>query len=307
MQQQIPVIFTCQACGHQFQSAWQLVAQQPTCPRCRTYGRITGPNGAPVVLPPAPAAAPVPRPMGGPVRRVPRPRRAQAGEVVQVHASVAYGHKQGNKALVTTLIALGLGLGCIVVLYFIVTTLAKGSQQQEQQRREVVQDPRDFERAIDESVGKVRKLLENIPRAEVRESTDISEVLELIRLSGSSAPAWDQPPRPGQPFKSAAFVVSGRHENTGEPDAGFVMLLYYKTLPEFTKAAEEISSQINMNTRNFSLTVNKDLWYVAYSGSPYGGRMFDALKNARDLGKPSSFRQFTDRVGSTYKGRDTEG
>ena len=49
------------------------------------------------------------------------------------------------------------------------------------------------------------------------------------------------------------------------------------------------------------------MWYIAYSGTPYAGRLFDSLKNARDLGQPATFKQFTERVGSTYKGQRTDG
>lgn len=310
MQQNQTTIFLCQACGHQFHSALALVSRQPTCPRCRTWGRIVGPGGAPVApTAVAPAPAPVPGQRRAPLAPL-RSRQAAQGksaEAVQVHAGVAYGSKGNGKAIVTTAIVLGIGVASIVVLYLIVSTLASGRKDDAIQRKEVVQDPRDFERAIDESVARVRKLLQNVPNAELHETADFSTVLDLIQQSGGSTPAWSEPPRPGQPFKTAAFVLEGKHENTGQPDGGFVMLLYYRTAAEVESASREINSQISGSTQNFSLTVNKEIWYVAYSGNPFGGRIFDALKAARDLGKPHSLRQFTDRVGSTYKGQDTKG
>lgn len=306
MQQNQTLIFACQACGHQFQSAWQVVAQQPTCPRCRTYGRIAAPNGALVGAPAAPVPAPAPvRPRGGPVRR-PTPRPAAEGDYVTVAATTAYGGKTTNKALISALVAVGITLGSLVVLYFIVQAVQDRRATQQQERKEIVQDARSFEKAIDESVARVRKLLSADQSREMRETNDFHEVLDLIQASGGQAPLWQDPPRPGKPFKSFGFVVSGKHENTGEPDAGFIMLLYYRTAAEVNAAAAEISSQISGNTRNFSLTANADIWYLAYSASPYGGSLFDTLRQARDMGAPSSFSQFTDRVGGTYKGKHTE-
>jgi hypothetical protein len=297
MQQNQTVIFTCRACGHQFQSAWAVVAQQPVCGKCRTYGRIAGPNGQLVAAP---------RAAGGPVVRRPGAARENQGDAVTVSAGAAYGGKPSNKGLISGLIAVAIGISCIVVLFLIVQALAGEREHEQQQRKDVVQDPRAFEKAVDASVDKVRKLLASNPKREVRETSDFSEVMHLIRASGAAVPDWQAPPRPGQPFKSFGFVLSGKHENTGQPDAGFVMLLYYRTAAEVKAASEEISKQISSNKVNFSLKVNYELWYVAYSGTPYSGSLFDTLKNARDLGQPSSFSQFTERVGSTYKGRDTK-
>ena len=43
------------------------------------------------------------------------------------------------------------------------------------------------------------------------------------------------------------------------------------------------------------------MWYVAYMGVSHGGPLRDALKTAMDVGAPSTFKQFTDRVGSTLR------
>jgi len=295
------MIFTCQACGHQFQSAWEVVSKQPTCPRCRTFGKLAGPDG--MIVGGRQSVVRVAHPGGGPVAQQ---QQQYDEEPVVVAAGAAYGSKSNAKSLATTGILIGIGIATVIVLWVLVSAFQGDPKREAEQKKQVVQDPKEFERAVDKSIGDVRKMLKNQANVTVNESASFSDTLELIGKSGGVSPGWTTPPRPGSPFKSAAFVLSGKETRGKLDDGGFVMLLYYKTADEVNRAAEEIRRSISGN-KNFAITVNVEMWYVAYSGVAYPGVIDTALKNARELGKPSSFSQFTDRVGATHKGRDTDG
>lgn len=299
------MIFTCQACGHQFQSAMDIVAKQPTCPRCRTFGKVAGPDGNIVGQRTNVVRVQHPKAGGGPVAR--GNAQPHDDEPVTVSAGVAYGSKTSGKSIATTAMLIGIGIATVVVLYLLVTAFAGDKQKEADEKKQIVQDPKDFERAVDESLNKVRKMLKAVPNTQLQETTDFTAALDIIAKSGGTVPGWNGAPRPGQPFKSAGFVLTGKETRGKLDDGGFVMILYYKTAAEVDKATAEIRGVIGGNTRNFSIKVNPELWYIAYTGVAYPGAIDTALKSARDMGQPTTFKQFTDRVGATHKGRDTDG
>lgn len=299
------MVFTCQACGHQFQSAWDIVSKQPTCPRCRTFGKIAGPDGHLIGARQSVVKIQHPNAGGGPV--APRGHGGDEEAPVVVAAGTAYGSKSNAKSIATAAILVAIGIGTVVVLWVLVSAFKGDAAREAQEKKQVVQDPKDFERAVDLSVGNVRKMLKAQANVTVTETMNFEEALQIISKSGGTTPGWSEPPRPGTPFKAAGFMLTGKETRGKLDDGGFVVMLYYKTADEVNRAAEEVRKQLGGNTRNFSITVNVDMWYLAYSGVAYPGVIDTALKSARELGKPSSFKQFTDRVGATYKGRDTDG
>jgi hypothetical protein len=299
--------FHCKACGHAFAGAWEVISRQPTCPNCRTYGQLTDANG---------------RPVGGGkqnVVRVPQPGKRAApyasqqqhgaaddyeDDVVEVRADVVYGGKS-SKNLVTTVILVILGIGIALTLWFIVSVFKGDRTEEARQQREVVQDPKEFERAIDEAVGKVRALLKTVPDAEVQETTNFDEAIKAIQAGGGVTPGWSAPPKPGQPFAVHGFLIKAPIKQRNNPDKvtmsyGFVMLLYYKTSGEVSGADSEIKRDIGGDKRNYSIYSNPSVWYVTYAGYDYGGVVKDAIDKAMKLGTPVP-RQFTDRTGSTLR------
>lgn len=305
MQPTQTMVFTCQACGHQFQSAWDVISKQPTCPRCRTFGKIAGPDGHLIGARQSVVKVQHPKAGGGPVARQPMAQRDDEAPVV-VAASTAYGANRNPKTIATVVTLIAIGIGSLVLLWIIIGALQGDATREAKEKREIVQDPKEFERAVDESIDRVRKMLKSTQGVTVQETTSFNEALDIIVKSGGSSPSWNEAPRPGQPFKSAGFVLTGKETRGKLDDGGFVMLLYYKTSDEVNRAAEEIRRVIGGNTR-FSIKVNPEMWYIAYSGVAYAGAIDTALKSARDMGAPSTFKQFTDRVGATHKGRDTDG
>ncbi len=310
MQPSQTMIFTCQACGHQFQSAREVVSRQPTCPRCRTYGKIAGPDGVIVgasqqvvkVAHPGARGGPV----AGPARRGPAAAQPQDDEPVMVSADVAYGKKNNAKTIATVAILVGVGISTLVVLWILVSAFKGNAAEEARQKKEVVQDPQDFEKSIGESINKVRTRLKNVPGATVTETMNFGDAINIIVNSGGATPSWTEPPRPGSPFKAVGFMITGKEMKGKLDDAGFVVILYYKTADETTRAAEDIRRQIGEKSRNFSITVNAANWYVAYSGETYLGPIHDALTDARTMAKPIT-KQVSERVGATYKGKATDG
>lgn len=295
--------FHCKACGHAFAGAWDVVSRQPTCPKCRTYGQLTDANGRPVgggkqnvvrVQHPGARAAPYAsaQPQG------------QEDEFVEVRADVVYGGKS-SKNLVTTVVLVVLGIGIVLTLWFIVSVFKGDRTEEARQQREVVQDPKEFERSIDEAVGKVRTLLKNVPDAEVQETTNFEEAIQSIQDSGGVPPGWSAPPKPGQPFGVHGFLIKAPIRSRNNPDKvtmsyGFVMLLYYKTSGEVTSADAEVKREIGGDKRNYSIYSNPTVWYLTYAGYDYGGIVKDAIDKAMKMGTPVP-RQFTDRTGATLR------
>jgi hypothetical protein len=296
--------FHCKACGHAFAGAWDAVSRQPTCPKCRTYGQLTDANGSPV---------------GGGKQNVVRVQHPGAGtpyassqqygggaeeDYVEVRADVVYGAKS-SKNLVTTVILVVLGIGIVLTLWFIVSVFKGDRTEEARQQREVVQDPKEFERSIDEAVGKVRALLNTVPDAEVQETTNFDDAIKAIQAAGGASPGWSAPPKPGQPFAVHGFVIKAPIKQRNNPDKvtmsyGFVMLLYYKTSGEVSSADSEIKRELGGDKRNYSIYSNPAVWYVTYAGYDYGGVVKDKIDKAMKLGTPVT-RQFTDRTGATLR------
>jgi hypothetical protein len=294
--------FHCRACGHVFNGAWGIIAKQPTCPKCRTYGQLTDANG---------------RTLGVDnqnVGRVSRPgahaSACSAGygtgedDYVEVSADVVYGGKD-KKSLVTTLILVGLGIGMIITMFFIVNVLTGNPGEEGRQRREVVQDPKDLERGVDEAVAKVRTLLKAVPGAEVQETANFEEVIKAIQASGGAGPGWSAPPKPGTPFRVHGFTISAPLVDRNNPERkvmshGFVMLLYYRTSDEVKLAGDAITRELGGDKRNYSIYTNPSVWYVTYGGYDFGGVVKDGVDTAMKVGAPI-LRQFTDRTGSTLR------
>lgn len=283
-----PSYYTCQACGHTFSAPVEQITRQPTCPKCRTFGKLTGPGlGRP--------KGPTRRP--GPARPCPMPQ--QDGEPVVVSADVVYGRKGTGKSIATTAILVVLGIGIVITLFFIVTSVQRDRSARTKQEKEVAMDTVEFERAINEGIAKVRATLELLEGAEIIETEDFSTVMQAIAQSGGGTPAWSSALRPGSPFKAHGFVVRAKHARTGQMVSGCVMLLYYLTADEVAAAHSELRRDLDNVRGNFSLRVNEPMWFVAYSGVSHGGEVSDALRRAMMLGQPSSFQQFTRRVGAS--------
>ncbi|MCA8915546.1 MAG: hypothetical protein KDB90_09050 [Planctomycetes bacterium] len=298
--------FTCRACGYSFAAAHAAIANQPTCPKCRTFGQLVDASGNPVggrqnvVRVPAGAAPYAAR--GGPVSY----GDAEQNDYVEVAADVTYGKRTNSKAIINTVILLGLGLGIVLTLYFIVTSLKEDRAEQQKQEKEVVLDAKDFERAIDESVAKVRNMLAALPDAEVQETTNFEEAISAIRAGGGVSPGWEAPPKPGSPFRSHGFAVKmvvADRNNPGKTHLvqGFIMLLYYKTSEEVERAKSEIDRYLAGDTRNYGSFSNPSMWYAAYMGVDFKGELHSTLGRSMSAGAPASYKQFTDRMGSTMR------
>ena len=92
----VSIHFSCQACGNSFPSSKEQMAVQPVCPKCRTYGKILGPDGRPVMAQRKGSAA---SPM------------AAAGigqqESVEVDFAVAHGKKDNSAMLRMIFVVVG--------------------------------------------------------------------------------------------------------------------------------------------------------------------------------------------------------
>ena len=289
--------FSCRACGHVFSGPRAILAKQPTCPKCRTFGQIVDSSGRTLgAALPTGGRAPYAAPGGG--------NYAGEEDVVEVRADVAYGGKS-NKNLVTSLILVGLGIGIVLTMFFIVSVLTGNPAEEGRQAREVVQDPKDMERAVDEALVKVRNLLKAVPDAEVQETVNFDDTIKAIKESGGVGPGWSAPPKPGQPFRAHGFVIKAPIKDRNNPTKvtwcnGFVMLLYYKTSDEVKQASESVKRDLGDDRRNYSIYTNPSVWYVTYGGYDYGGIVKDAIDKSMKVGAPI-LRQFTDRTGSTLR------
>lgn len=301
-----PDQFKCTACGHVFAGQYQLIAKQPTCPKCRTFGQIVDANGRSVaarqnvVRVPHPAASGQKAPYaahGGPVFA----GGQSDGDVVEVSADIAYGQKRNTKAIINGVILVGLGIGIVITLWIIVGALDSDRREEVRQEREVVLDPKDFERAIDEAQKKANGIITSIEGAEVRPTTNFDEAEDAIVANGGIRPSWNAPPTPGTPFRTAGFVVTAPDPRTGIPVTGFVMYLYYKTSEEVQAAKLEIDKYIGENARNYGVIANPAQWFIAYMGVSHGGVVRDKILLAMRSGSPATYKQFTDRVGATMR------
>lgn len=290
MQPNQPSYYACQACGFAFSAPQEQITRQPTCPKCRTFGKLTGPGIGGAAKPVAARRPGRPAP-----RRAPQPD----GEVVEVSANVVYGSKSGGRSIATTAILIVLGIGIVLTLFFIVKSVQRDQSAQMKREREVAMDTVDFERAINESIAKARATLERLEGAEIIETDDFADAMRAIAETGGSTPRWSSALRPGSPFKAHGFVVRAPDARTGQMVTGCVMLLYYLTADEVAAAHGELRRDLAEASGNFSLRVNEAMWYVAYSGVSHGGEVSDALKRAMTLGPPASFKQFTRRVGAS--------
>jgi hypothetical protein len=301
--------YSCKACGHTFAAAPDLIAKQPTCPKCRTFGQLADARGKPVSArqnvvrvqhPGGGGSAPY-APKGGPVAY-----QQADNDYVEVAADVHYGKRTNTKALVNLVILFVLGLGIVGTLFFIVDALKEDRSDRLKQEKEVVLDPKEFERAVDESVGKVREMLKNLPDAQVQETTNFSEAIEAIRATGGVPPGWSTAPAPGTPFRTHGFVVKMPVEDRNNPgriytSVGFVMLIYYKSAGEVDAAKDEIDRYLSGDTRNYGSFSSPAMWFVGYMGVNYKGELKDGLSRALKLGPPATYKQFTDRVGATLR------
>jgi hypothetical protein len=296
-------LFTCDACGHQFAASPAVIEKQPTCPKCKTFGKLRGPDGKMagskrqvVKVGGQGGQRPGPRPgtrPGGP----PRPASGgDHGDVVEVSADVAYGTRGNPKALINGIITLVLGIGIVVTMYLIVTTLQSDHTETQRQLREEVLDVAEFEEAVDRSVNSVRGILNRVEGGTVRESTDFSAVMDAIVQAGGDRPSGTMPVRPGSPLRVHGFVIEAPDARTGKTVTGFVMLLYYKNAEEVNRANAEILNSFQ-GVAGYNFRVDATLWFAAYSGVNYGGEVSDALKRSLMLGAPSSFEQFRKRTG----------
>lgn len=279
--------FLCKACGHRFVAARAVVAKQPTCPKCRTFGQITPEN-----------SRPAPRPARRPGARAPASARRN-DDYVEVRADVAYGKRSDTKAILNLVMLLVLGVGIIGTLYFIVTNVQQGYDEQATREREVVLDEAAFEEAIDEALDGAELALNRPEGVEVIEDGNVEEAVSAIRNTGAVSPTWTAPPRPGEPIRSKTYVA--RHNHNGFEMKGFVVLLYYRNLEEVNQAHRELRQHISRDMTHYGITVRQSLWYVAYMGVTHGGPLKGALSQAMASGAPTSFKQFTDRMGSTAR------
>lgn len=298
--------FTCNACGHVFAGQWEAISKAPTCPKCRTFGQLVDENGN------APGARQnVVRVQHPGAKGGRAPYAAQGGPVyggdqyesdyVEVGADVAYGQKRNTKAIINGVILVGLGIGIVITLWIIVGALDSDRREEVRQEREVVLDPKDFERAIDEAQKKANGIITSIEGAEVRPTTNFDEAEDAIVANGGIRPSWNAPPTPGTPFRTAGFVVTAPDPRTGIPVTGFVMYLYYKTSEEVQAAKLEIDKYIGENARNYGVIANPAQWFIAYMGVSHGGVVRDKILLAMRSGSPATYKQFTDRVGATMR------
>src|SRR5690606_4811917 len=148
--------FSCQACGHTFMAAPELIARQPTGPRCRTYGKLSAAGGRPV----APRRA-----VRHAAQRQPAQQPAEAP--VEVSAAAVYGRRGNPKSVVTGVLLVVLGLGIVGVLAFIVTTLSEDHAARSRMQKEQVLDQQSYEQAVNIAIDKTRTLLSNVEGAQV--------------------------------------------------------------------------------------------------------------------------------------------
>ena len=310
MQSSAQDYFTCQACGYQFPGSRDQLAHQPTCPKCHTFGRILTPDGV-TLSGNRPGAKPAAGRGGPPApRRRPRPGRsaqpapyAVGGDYdddgpVEISADIAYGRKKSPRAMINMIILMVLAVGMIATVGFIVNTFKSDRIEVAKKKKEVVLDLKDYERAINESVDRVRDVLQRDESMQFRETGNLKEVVDIIAQSdGGAPPGWSTPPKPGSPFKSYSFTLHWKDEKNDVQHAGFLVLLYYKTGTEVIRAGKELEGKCTTSS-HYGLKVSPDIWFAAYSGVNFSGKLRDAIRAGMTRAEPSSFHQFQRRMGA---------
>jgi len=279
----VSIHFSCQACGNSFPSSKEQMAVQPVCPKCRTYGRILGPDGRPVSAQRKVSAA-SPMAAAGVGQR----------EAVEVDFAVAHG-KKDNSALLRMIFVIVGGIVFVIFLGILVSNLQSGAAARKKAEREEVLDTAKYDDAIAKAVAKVRTSLAAGGRCQVMETEAVSDVLDAMASSpGFVKPNWTTPPKPGNPYKNYTFVVSHTDAN-GAKHTGFIVLLYYKKLDEVNAAASQLTTLLPSNA--FARSVQPDLWFIAYYAVNLKGPVLDALVQAKGIGAASDFEQFRKRTG----------
>ena len=279
----VAIHFSCQACGNSFASSREQMAVQPVCPKCRTYGKILGPDGRPVMAARKGTAA---SPM------------AAAGmgqqEAVEVDFAVAHGKKDHAAMLRMVFVLIG-GAVFVTFVIILVTNLQSGAAERKKQEREQVLDVKKYDEAIAKAITKVRGALSAAGRNQVMETESVSDVLDaMAAMPGFVKPNWSTPPKPGSPHKSFTFVATHTDAN-GNKHAGFIVLLYYKTLDEVNAAQTQLQSMLPGNA--FGKSIQPDMWFIAYYAANVKGPVMDALNQAKGVGPASDFEQFRKRTG----------
>jgi len=278
----VAIHFSCQACGNSFPSSKEQMAVQPVCPKCRTYGRIVGPDGRPVMAARKGSA-------GSPT--------AAAGigqEAVEVDFAVAHG-KKDRAAMLRMIFVLVGGAVFVVFVIILVTNLQSGAAERKKQEKEQVLDTKKYDEAIGKAIVKVRSALGSAGRNQVVETESVSDVLDAMATTpGFVKPNWSTPPKPGSPYKSYTFVCTHTDAN-GNKHAGFIVLLYYKTLAEVDAAKAQLNTMVP--DKAFGKSVQPDMWFIAYYGVNVKGPVMDALNQAKGVAPASDFEQFRKRTG----------
>ena len=292
--------FRCNACGHEFAGNPQALAQNPTCPRCQTFGQIIGADGQFVNQPQTVVKIQHPGAAGsGPYQQTPQHSpglQQDYNDYVEVDGGSILGTTKSNKSL-TTMIIIGVtGISLIGFFWFIVTAFKSDRSAELKQEIEVVQDPVDYEKSVDSAISSARARLNKVEGAEIIESTDFSEVVEII----NNTPKCDQlimtnPPIPGSPFKAKGFIIKAPYKKTKKINHGFVMLLYYKTMDEAVAAAREVETYFGGAKSNYGYKPNSELWFVGYSGVRYPGSLASAIQAALNAGPPTETKQYKNR------------
>lgn len=285
--QAVTVHFSCQACGNSFPATKEQMMVQPICPKCRTWGRIVGPDGRPVQAARKGAgSSPYAAAMGA----------SHSEEPVTVDFTVAHG-KKDTTAMLRMVFVVVAGLAVLILGYMLISNLQSGAAERKKQERETVLDVKAYETAVDEAMKRVRSALSAGGKNEVIEASDLTQALEAISAqpTGGMKLPWSTPPKPGSPHRSYSFIV--KHTDAkGVQHVGFIVLLYYKKSEEVLSAEQALKDQLS-NKTHFGLSVQSAMWFLGYQGVNYGGPVRDAMNVAMAAAPPSDFAQFRKRTG----------
>jgi hypothetical protein len=89
--------------------------------------------------------------------------------------------------------------------------------------------------------------------------------------------------------------VVNHTDSSGNKHIGFIVLLYYKKIEEVNAAGADLKSKLPVNV--YGISVQPDMWFVAYYAANLKGPVLDALKLAVGSGMPNDFEQFRKRTG----------